>query len=186
MALLALARASPASAAPRIVDLAATVESGQVLLGFVLRDGIDRRLRERVQSGLPTAIEYELELLKDRKRWFDRPLARSVLEVVATYDALAGEYRVHTRVDGELVATDAVRTPAELEARLTRFAALPVFRVDDRHAGRRLLVRARAELGSRTVLGFIPARVVSEWTESRKFRVPRAAPAAAGGGGGWR
>jgi hypothetical protein len=170
LSLLPLARAR---AAPRVAELRAVLDDRQVLVSLTLRDGFDARLRERLQSGLPTTIVYELELLSDRKRWFDRPLERSELELEATFDALGGEYRVHTRLDDELVGTQALRSPAELEAVLTRVEGLPVFAVGERLVGQRLLVRARAVLGSRHVLGFIPARVISEWVESDKFRVRR-------------
>ena len=36
----------------------------------------------------------------------------------------------------------------------------------------RLLVKGRAEMGTRTLLSFIPILLNTEWADSRKFRVP--------------
>lgn len=174
-ALLALLAALPALAEPRLAALQVRLEDRQVLASFELRDAIDRRFRERLASGLPTGFSFELDLLRDRQRWLDRPLDVQTLEVAATFDALHGEYAVHTRLGGELVASRVVRTPAEVEAAFTRFVEVPVFTLTPEllaeEAGRRLLVRARGDLGARTVLGFVPTRVTTEWLESNKLRI---------------
>jgi hypothetical protein len=63
-----------------------------------------------------------------------------------------------------------------LAAAMTRIEALPVFTLDRLPQRWRLLIKARAELGAKTILAMIPVTVTTEWTESRKFRGPGGGP----------
>lgn len=166
--------ASAAHAQGRIRVLRAVVEGDQVLVSFRLDGGIDRRLLERIDTGLPTKIVYELELARDRKRWYDQGLKRNTLEITATYDAVARETNLHYRLGGELIESKTVRDrPALLDA-LRKIERVPVFRVQGLTPGVRHLVLARAILGSRLVLAIIPTDVRTDWAESNKFRPPAA------------
>jgi hypothetical protein len=86
------------------------------------------------------------------------------------YDAVSREYLVNRKLDGKLVESRTVSDVADLERELTRVDALPAFHLDGLPRSWRLLVRVRAELGSRTILSIIPATVQTDWSESRKFR----------------
>lgn len=166
-----------AHAEARIDDLRVALAGNQVNASLTLHGAFDRRLSDRLESGLPTAIVYRFELRRDRKHWWDRRLAEKTLEVMARYDAVARSYTVHTKLDGELIGTQTVRDRGALETAMTRLEEVPVFSVAGLPRGERLLVAARAELGSRTILLFIPDLITTGWEESRKFRPP-ADPAA--------
>jgi hypothetical protein len=166
-----VATAPQPAAAARIVDLEAVLVDGVVQLDFRLEAGFDVALREQVASGLPTGITYELELRRDRQ-WFDRGLVEATLRVTAMYNALTEEYLVNYELDGNLIESRLLHDPAQLEPAMTRFERLPVFPLAPGVAsGQRVLVRARAVLGTSTLLGFIPTRDSTAWTESSKFRV---------------
>jgi hypothetical protein len=169
---LSAAFASGARAEARIEGLAVTIEGTQVLAGFRLEDGFSRKLSERLESGLPTAIVYRLELQRDRKRWYDRRLAGVSLEVVALYDAVTRETTVNFKLDDKLVESRTVRDRAAVAEAMTRIGPLPVFSLDGLAGRFRLLVKVRAELGSRMILSFIPSAITTDWAESRKFRLP--------------
>lgn len=175
---LVLLAAIPARAEPHLATLVAQPEAGRVAVTLELAEAFGAELRARIQSGLPTGIEYQLELCRDRKRWWDRPLTSSSLQVVAMYNALTREYLVNFKLDGRLIESREVYDLDQLERVMTRVEALPVFSLEGlEDAGdRRLLVRARAELGARTVLSLIPTAVATPWVESRKFRVRAQAP----------
>src|SRR6185503_253607 len=175
-ALLALllggaAGASPAAAA-EVRDVVPTVTDGQVQVSFALAGAFDDGVMERIDSGLPTSFVYHLELLRDRKRWWDDQVAEVTLEVVAMYNAVSQEYLVNFKRDGKLVESRLARDRAGHESAMTRFERIPLFAVADlgSSAGSRFRVRARAELGSKTWLSFIPIHVDTDWTQSRKFR----------------
>jgi len=172
LAVLALLGAVPLAAEPRIGDIRTALDGRHVQVGFRLADGFDSVLRERIQSGLPTGILYEIELLRDRKHWWDRPLASSNLQVVAMFNAVTREYLVNFKLDGRLIESRQLREVGELEDALTRVELLPVFELGEVNTDWRLLVAVRAELGSSTILSIIPTHLRTEWSESRKFRPP--------------
>jgi hypothetical protein len=168
---LLFARVAPLPAA-ELRELVPTVADGQVLVSFTLAGAIDDALLARVQSGLPTGFTFEVELLRDRKHWWDDQIAGATLEVVAMYNAVAQEYLVNFKRDGKLVESRLARNRAELEAAMTRFERVPLFALANLDVGRdeRMLLKARAELGSKTWLAFIPVHVNTDWAVSRKFR----------------
>ena len=170
-ALVALALATPAAAAEARIDgVSVAVEGRRAQVSFALIDGFDHGLRERIQSGLPTGVVYEIELFKDRKRWWDRSLESAELQVVAMYNAVTREYLVNFKLDGRLIESRQVHDLAALETAMTRVEGLSAFSLEKAPRDRRLLVRVRAELGSSTVLAFIPTLLVTDWAESPKFR----------------
>ncbi len=163
-----------ARAQGKITGLRATVVGDQVLVSLRLEGGIDRRLLERIDSGLPTGIVYELELARARKNWYDQGLERTTLEVTAMHDAVARETKLHFRLGGELIESKTVRDRPALLAALRQIERLPVFRLAGLTPRVRHLVRARAILGSRMVLAIIPTELRTNWAESNKFRPPAA------------
>jgi hypothetical protein len=83
--LAGVASAAGADAGPEaaVRDLSIALDGVQVLATFRLADGFSAELRQRIESGLPTGFRFEIELLRDRKRWWDRPLKTSSLQLVA-------------------------------------------------------------------------------------------------------
>lgn len=173
LCLLALAASGGADKA-RIRGFQVAVEGDRVLASFNLQNAFDRRLSQRLESGLPTSILYRLELHRDRKRWYDRRLAENTLEVVAVYDAVARVYNVHSRLGGKLIESRTLRELREVQEAMTRLGPLPVFPLQGLSGRGRFLVKVQAELGSRTFLSFIPATIATDWAESNKFRLPGA------------
>jgi hypothetical protein len=165
-----LAFASQARAEAKITDFQVNLDGSQVLASLTLDGAFGRRFVARVDSGLPTTIVYCFELDLNRRNWWDPRLKSSSLEVVAIYDAVARVYTVHFRLDDKLIESRAVHDRKALEAAMTRIDRLPVFNLADIRDRRRMLLRTRAELGSRTVLSFIPVAITTDWVESAKFR----------------
>lgn len=174
LALLALFLfASQARAEARISEIKISLDADRVLASFTLNDGFDRRLSERVDSGLPTSILYRFELSRDRKRWWDQKLKTATLEVVAMYDAVTRDYTVNYKLDDKLVESRTVRERKALEEAMTTIDQLPVFSLAGLPGEGRLLVKVAADLGSRMMLSFIPVTINTDWKESPKFRLPR-------------
>ena len=170
LGLLFLASQSPDAA---VHGLQTAMDGNRVLASFVLTDAFDGRLARRIDSGLPTSIIYEIELHKDRKRWYDNRIDRTTLEVVTVHDAVARTYNVHFKLDGKLVESRTVRERREVEEAMTRIERMPVFTLGEETPEGRLIVKVRAILGSRTILSFIPMSIHTEWKDSNKFRYIR-------------
>ena len=92
------------------------------------------------------------------------------------YNAITREYLVNYKFDGKLTESRVVRSLDELNQAMTRLRDLPIFTLGSVPADRRLLVRARADLGSRTIFSFVPTAVTTEWVESKKFLPPPTTP----------
>jgi hypothetical protein len=164
--------AAPSSADTKITNLQVRVEGGQALVSLALEGSFGRRFKERLESGLPTTLIYRLELHRDRQRWWDQKLAGSLLEITAMYDAVARTYTVHSRLDEKLIESRTLRDRPGLEAALRQIDRIPVFDLTGFEPGRRMLLKAQAVLGSRTVLSFIPVSIETDWEDSNKFRAP--------------
>jgi hypothetical protein len=177
LAILALAvllsSASQARAdSARISPIQVAVDGDRVLAAFALRDGFDRRLRGRIESGLPTSILYRIELHRDRKRWYDRKLQESTLEVTAMYDAVARVYNVYFKLDDKLIESRTVHDLKAVGEAMTQIGPLPVFQLSGISPRWRLLLKIQAEMGSRTVLSVIPVTINTDWKDSPKFNLP--------------
>ena len=157
---------------PTLEQITLTVDGRQVLVSLVLENAFNEEIQERIESGLPTELVYEVKLFRDRKRWWDRGLEKTRLQVVAMYDAVTREYLVNLRHDGKLIASRIAKDTTELERAMTRVEAIPLFALPDLSAGTRILVKGRAVLGSRTRFRFVPTHITTDWVESRKTRVP--------------
>lgn len=157
-------------------DLRVRVDGNLARVSFVLDGAFTPGFVERLESGLPASLVYQVVLYRDHKKWFDNSLAKSRLHVAAMYDAATRGYLINYKLDGELVESRMVRDLDDVEAAMTRIEDLPAFHLDPYPRDWRLLVRARAVLGSRTLLWVIPARVKTDWRESRKFRSLNALP----------
>lgn len=168
--LLAAAAAPATAQEPALEELSITLSGFQVLASFRLEGGFGPEIRERIDSGLPTGIVFELELARDRKRWWDEVLGSTRIEVVAMFNAVTREYLVNTKHAGKLIDSRTLRDPEELEEVMSRFAAVPVFVLRGATRRERYLVRVRAELGTDNLLGFVPVMRSTDWVESNKVR----------------
>ncbi len=157
-----------------IEDFRLEVGGTALKTSFALRDAVTERTLERIESGLPTGFTFDFRLARPRRLWWDNGIARSSLEVVAMYNAVTREYLVNYKQDGRLVDSRVVTSIQELEQALTRFDDWPALELPI-GPERRLLVRMRAVLGSRTVLAFIPTTLDTDWVEA-----PVTVPAAGG------
>lgn len=157
-------------------ELQVSLEGRSVEVSFELIDGFSDQLFERIQTGLPSGFTFEFALARDQKRLPDNRIARSTLEVIAMYNAVTREYLINYKQDGKLIDSRIARGREELEAAMTKFEGLTVFHLDDISPEKRLLVRARAELGSKTTLLIIPSRITTDWSRSRNFSAPPTEP----------
>lgn len=174
LAAAAWAAATPISATeaqlapPRVVQ-----DGSRIFVSLTLVGAFDAELKNRLDSGLETSFEYQIDLLRDRKRWLDDSLLSRRLEIAATYDAITREYLVNIRLDDQLVDSRVVRSVAELERTMSEVERLAVFDLAGLPRGERLLVRARAIVGGRDGWFFFAGQDATSWQESAKFRLPR-------------
>lgn len=166
LAVIAAGQGEPAARKPpkaRIVDLVVAIEGEQVLVSFRLVNAFDENLKRRLESGLATGIVFDFELVRKRRMWFNKTLATGQLQVSAMYNAISREYLVNYKHDGVLVDTRLVREAEALYAAMSEFERLAVFPLDEWRG--EVVVRARAELGTGSLLFFIPTLKTTDWAE---------------------
>jgi hypothetical protein len=159
------------SGAARLEGLRFALEGKQLMVGWNTLDVFDQDFERRLESGLPTALSFELELVQLRRSWFDRTLETSQVQVIAMYNALTREYLVNLKLDGTLISSRILREREDLRLAMSHFDALPAFDLGNPAPEGRLRFRVRAELGTKPVLFFIPRTLHTDWLESRFFRV---------------
>ncbi len=157
---------------PHLTDLQVTLVGPRVEVSVELINGFSEQLFQEIQTGLASGITYQFVLSRDQKLWFDNKLGNSRLEVTAMYNAVTREYLINFKQDGKLIDSRIARDREALEQAMTRIDGLTVFRLESANPNRRLQVRARADLGSKTTLLIIPSRIRTDWVRSRKFQSP--------------
>lgn len=158
---------------PYLTEPDLVLDEQRVVLSFDLVGAFTDELFEQIQTGLATGFTYQFNLLRDHLRWADNRIDTSELQVVAMYNAVTREYLINFKQDGKLVDSRIARDRDELERAMTRIESIPAFVLGhDLNPDKRYLIKARAKLGSRTVMLLIPTRIETDWVTTRKFRPP--------------
>jgi hypothetical protein len=176
LALLLVLPVSAALAEPRIEDLNVVRQNGRILVSFELLDALDPGMLDRVQSGLPTQLDFTLRLEHPRVWWFDRVFERASLQVVAMYNAVTREYLVNYKLDGRLIESRVVTDLEGLERAMTLIHSLPAFEVQEEEPAARMQLTVRAQLGSKPFLFLFPNRVATNWARSWLGEPPQPTP----------
>jgi hypothetical protein len=171
-AVVLLVATTPALAAkPEIVDLAVDRDGERLELSFQLVAGFDDALRRRIESGLPTGFVYQIKLERVRKWWLNGEVEKAQLEVFAMYNAITREYLVNFKHDGKLIDSRTVKSLEEAERAMSIIHALPAFELEV-VPDARMVLRVRADLGSKNFLGLFPTTISTDWTEVRSVDQP--------------
>ena len=158
----------------RIENLRVGIADGQISASFRLENAFDAELIERVQTGLPTGFQFTFKIVRPLPLWpftTTRSLDTTRFQAVAMYNAVTREYLVNYKQDGDLINSRVVLDLDELQVAMTRFEDVMLFSTEEIASSRRLHVRARAAVGSRSLLFLIPTTVKTDWAESERFRL---------------
>jgi len=155
------------AADPSIENLSAAAANGKVTVHFRLANGFERpETIQQLQSGIPTAFTYVVEIYRDRPNWFDEGIARSHIEIIASFNSVTREYLLNYRRDRMLVRSETFTDLATLEARMTTIDEPDLFDIDTRRPYK-LKVRAKADFMRDWLLYFIPREMSTHWRSAR-------------------
>ena len=165
--LLAASTAAARESAPRIDRLTAVAANGQVSIHFAMTRAFDDpETVEAIQSGVPTSFTYVVEIYRDRPNWFDEGIARSRIQVIATYNSVTREYLLNYRRDHRLIRSETFSDLPTLEHRMTSIDEPSLFDIGNRRPYK-IKVRVKADLRRGWLLYFIPWEISTRWKEVR-------------------
>lgn len=134
-----------------------------------LSPGLPEDTLQRLASGLPTTVTWEMRLFVFRNLWFDGLKDERRYAVTATYRPVTSDYAIERRLDARLLDTRVVPTRDEAAAALAKVPGLPSFTMGDHLLGKKLLVRVRCLYGSGVALGVVPTSAETAWVRSGIF-----------------
>jgi hypothetical protein len=177
MALIAFLFFGSSADQPFLTEPELVIEGQRAVISFRLVGAFTEELFDQIQAGLPTGFTYQFNLLRDHLRWADNRIDTSELQVVAMYNAVTREYLINFKQDGKLIDSRLARDREELERAMTDIESIPAFVLGrDLNPNKRYLIKARAKLGSRTIMLLIPTQIETDWVTTRKFRPPEIEP----------
>lgn len=155
------------AADPSIENLGASAAGGKVSVHFNLAGAFDRQETvQALQSGIPTALKYVVEIYRDRPNWFDEGIGRSHIEVIATFNSVTREYLLNYRRDRRLVRSETFTDLPTLEKRMTTIDEPDLFDIGKRRPYK-LRIRAKADFMRDYLLYFIPREMSTRWRDVR-------------------
>lgn len=159
----------------KIEGLTAVANGGQVNVRFSLVDAFRGETVQALQSGVPTSFTYVIEIYRDRPNWFDEGVARSRVEVIATFNSLTREYLLNYRRDRKLVRSETFTDLDALQKRMTAIDEPALFDIGQRRPYK-LRVRVKADLRRGWMLWVIPVQISTRWREVRVSSAAEAKP----------
>ena len=163
------------AAEPSIENLSAAAANGKVSVHLTLASGFDRpETVQALQSGIPTAFTYIVEIYRDRPNWFDEGIGRSRIEIIATFNSVTREYLLNYRRDRRLVRSETFTDLQTLEKRMTTIDEPDLFDIGTRRPYK-LRIRAKADFMRDWLLYFIPREMSTRW-RSVRVTAPEAKP----------
>ena len=160
---------------PSIDTLSAKSVNRQVSVRFTMAHAFDREETIKgSQSGVPTTLTYVVEIFRDRPRWFDEGIARTRIEIIATFNSLTREYLLNYRRDHKLVRSETFSDLAALQKAMTTVDEPNLFDIGKRPPYK-LKVRVKADLMRGWLLYFIPWDVSTRWKATRVAAPPEPA-----------
>lgn len=158
-------RALPAEESPRIADLSISQRDNEYYLSFRLQIYLDTETLEEIESGLETGFEYEIEVMRSRRFWFDNQVSRSKLKSSVKYDSLSRQYQLMLKVDGNVQRSSTTDKREEMQRWLTEIQDFRLGSISDFIPPEEHLVRVKSDLGPRFVLFFIPWGRDTRWAK---------------------
>jgi Domain of unknown function (DUF4390) len=166
------AAAQPAPRAATIDVLRADARGSDVFLRFHLDGALNPELATKIQTGLETAIRYEIRLYRHNAHWlWDDRMDSREFRVAVTYDPVTREYVIVETMDGKPLTRATTKDFSEATRRLVSQDNLLAFRVRFDDWRTNLYVSLRATFDSRYALAIIPVDARTPWKQSNRFEV---------------
>ncbi len=89
----------------RIADVAVS-RTPALSITFSVKDAFTKEMDEAIQSGIPTAFNFIVEVYRVRSAWFNEPLSETRFSHKVKYDSMKEEYEIYIdEMGGEPIRT---------------------------------------------------------------------------------
>ena len=163
--------AAPALGSPAITHLTAERNGETYQAACRLEGALTPDVEEEISAGLPTSIEYRLNLYRRRTAFFDQLVLKRRIECTARYDTLTKQYTLTRRLDGELQDTKVTDDAAVMRGFMTELHGVPIVKADDLQPDETYYLKAKSNLGLVWRFYLIPWPMDTDWE-----RVPLLTP----------
>lgn len=125
---LALFLLPAGAAAEQRLNVTPLIRDGRVHVSFELSDAFDEDTRAAMHSGLTISFIYDVELKRGSAMWLDRTIASTTVTASVRYDNLSRRYQLTLMQDGRIERAATMEREEDVQAWLTDFDRLPVFK----------------------------------------------------------
>ena len=138
------------------------IEAG-VRFDLALDGSLPQKQVDELAQGERVSVIWEVELVRDRRMWFNTTVAKLELRASAVYDPLTQRYSLERRVGKELIDSAEAGRRGEAIEWLTRVKEAIVPVQGKAFERPRLRWRVRAILDRKLVMLLVPTTVTTEW-----------------------
>ena len=134
---------------PRLDNIIVTNTRDDLLLYLTAKNAFPEKIREAIQSGVPTTFTFYINLYRVRGLWLDKRVQDINLSHTVKYDALKNEYVVTRSWEGNRPLT--VKTMDEAKRLMSEVDSLAIVPLNQLKKGEQYQIRAKAELDRMTL-----------------------------------
>lgn len=134
-----------------LTNIIVTNTRDDLLLYLTVKNAFPAKIEETINSGVPAAFSFYINLYRVRSFWPDREITEIEVTHTIKYDNLKKEYVVTRSWEGNVPTT--VKTFEEAKKLMTEIDSLTIVTLQKLEKGRQYQIRAKAKL-SRLTLPF--------------------------------
>jgi|SRR6267143_901149 len=154
---------APALGSPVLTHLTADRNGETYQASCRLEGALTPGLEEEIAAGLPTSIEYRLNLYRRRTAFFDQLVLKRRVDCTVRYDTLTKQYTLTRRLDGELQETRVTDDAAAMREFMTELHGVPLAKADSLQPGEEYYLKAKSNLGLVWRFYLIPWPMDTDW-----------------------
>jgi hypothetical protein len=133
------------AAGPSVANIGVATKGNYVVMDAILTDGMEDKILEAIESGMPMTITFQIELRKQNSFWADSLVRANEISHTVQFDSLKKVYRfseMGKHVKRKIITKEKARYQ-DLMQTLTNIPIAPTYHLDP---GEKYYVRVKADL----------------------------------------
>jgi hypothetical protein len=133
------------AASPTVANIGVATKGNYVIMDAILTDGIEGKILEAIESGMPMTINFQVELRKQNSLWADSLIRANKISHTVQFDSLKKVYRfseMGKNVKRKIITRKKDRYQTLMQT-LKNIPIAPTYQLDP---GEKYYVRVKADL----------------------------------------